>query len=242
MSQPNLPNITPNITLTREESINILLSSIAMQELGLAHIINAEGEKLQYALGTLTNHLASPPTFEQLIQLNKSVQSTLKSVSENETLLKGKLDSILEMPTMIGPTGPTGVTGAAGAVTSVNGQTGVVVVDAQNIGAFSYTTISSNTDLNTLIMPGVYSSDGISGSPVNGPNINPNWTVYVSVIAPGIKTPSILQLFISNPSIYVRSQTNNTWNSWQVFGTTGPTGPTGSTGFTGPTGPTGSTG
>ncbi|HFK1410226.1 TPA: hypothetical protein ACGXKU_006546, partial [Bacillus cereus] len=83
MSQPNLPDITPDISLTREEAINLLLSSIAMQELGLAHIINAEGEKLQYALGTLaTNNLATPPTFDQLIQLNKSVQSTLKSASE----------------------------------------------------------------------------------------------------------------------------------------------------------------
>ncbi|MEX0418494.1 hypothetical protein [Bacillus sp. C30] len=44
MSQPNLPDINPNITLTREEAINLLLSSIAMQELGLAHIIN-EREK-----------------------------------------------------------------------------------------------------------------------------------------------------------------------------------------------------
>ncbi|MFQ6341187.1 collagen-like protein, partial [Bacillus sp. AF62] len=67
MSQPNLPDITPDISLTREEAINLLLSSIAMQELGLAHIINAEGEKLQYALGTLaTNNLATPPTFDQL--------------------------------------------------------------------------------------------------------------------------------------------------------------------------------
>lgn len=46
MSQPNLPIITPNISLTREETINLLLASIAMQELGLAHIINVEGEKL----------------------------------------------------------------------------------------------------------------------------------------------------------------------------------------------------
>ncbi|MFT4142698.1 MAG: collagen-like protein, partial [Bacillus sp. (in: firmicutes)] len=115
MSQPNLPDITPNISLTREEAINLLLSSIAMQELGLAHIINAEGEKLQYALGTLANNsLATPPTFDQLIQLNKSVQSTLKSASETEMLLKGKLESVMEMLTMIGPTGNTGPTGNAG--------------------------------------------------------------------------------------------------------------------------------
>ncbi|SFX30094.1 hypothetical protein SAMN04487866_10410, partial [Thermoactinomyces sp. DSM 45891] len=53
MSQANIPNISPNISITREDAVNLLLSSIALEELGLSHIINAEGEKLQYVLGTL---------------------------------------------------------------------------------------------------------------------------------------------------------------------------------------------
>ncbi|PEA86359.1 hypothetical protein CON71_30415, partial [Bacillus thuringiensis] len=60
MSQANIPNITPTVSLTREESVNLILSSIALQELGLAHIINAEGEKIQYALGLLTQSLSPP--------------------------------------------------------------------------------------------------------------------------------------------------------------------------------------
>ncbi|GGH40524.1 hypothetical protein [Paenibacillus segetis] len=53
MSQANIPNITPSINVTREDAINLLLSSVALEEIGLSHIINAEGENLQYVLGTL---------------------------------------------------------------------------------------------------------------------------------------------------------------------------------------------
>lgn len=45
VSQPNLPNITPVVTLSRDDTINLLLSSIAMEELEMAHILNAEGKK-----------------------------------------------------------------------------------------------------------------------------------------------------------------------------------------------------
>jgi len=53
MSQANIPNMTPNISLSREDAINLILASIAMEEMSLSHILNAEGEKLQYVLGTL---------------------------------------------------------------------------------------------------------------------------------------------------------------------------------------------
>ncbi|WP_042891082.1 hypothetical protein, partial [Bacillus cereus] len=112
------------MTLTREESINLILASIAMQELGLAHIINAEGEKIQFALGTLTESLSPPPTFDQLIQLNQSVQSTLQSAMENEIFLKAKLEGVLSTPVLTGPTGPIGPTGPSGGPIGPTGNTG----------------------------------------------------------------------------------------------------------------------
>ena len=55
MSMPSFPNIDPPIQ--REDAVNQILSSIAMEELGLSHILNAEGEKLQYILGTIPDFL-----------------------------------------------------------------------------------------------------------------------------------------------------------------------------------------
>jgi hypothetical protein len=97
LSFPNIPNVTPSIEITRQEVINLLLASIAFEELGLAHIINAEAEKIQFVLGTL-NGVNLSPTIEDLIALNKSVDTTLKNVIKKEMLLQFKLEEVLEIP------------------------------------------------------------------------------------------------------------------------------------------------
>ena len=51
MSLPNFPQTNP--ALTREASLNEIIAAIAAEELSLSHILNTEGEKLQYVLGTL---------------------------------------------------------------------------------------------------------------------------------------------------------------------------------------------
>ncbi|RXZ80750.1 hypothetical protein EBB07_17345 [Paenibacillaceae bacterium] len=95
MSQANIPNITPMITLTRDDAINLLLSSIALEELGLSHIINAEGEKLQYVLGTLPGVTSLSPTLSDLLTINDSVRETLREVGKKEWILTNKLESVL---------------------------------------------------------------------------------------------------------------------------------------------------
>ncbi|MED1015284.1 BclA C-terminal domain-containing protein [Bacillus atrophaeus] len=124
MSQPNLPNITPVVTLSRDDTINLLLSSIAMEELGMAHILNAEGEKIQYALGTLPGLTGPPSTLDDVLNMNASVRDTLDSLMKQELLLGSKLDSIANIPTLAGPTGVTGPTGPAGGPTGATGATG----------------------------------------------------------------------------------------------------------------------
>ncbi|MFF2015320.1 hypothetical protein [Paenibacillus sp. NPDC058177] len=116
MSQANIPNITPQITLTRDEVINLILSSIAMQELGLSHIINTEAEKIQFALGTLPGGSTTPATFPEIIQINQNVRETLKEVVKTEWVLQNKMDSL---KVFLGPeSGVTGPTGSGGGPTS----------------------------------------------------------------------------------------------------------------------------
>ncbi|UOQ86651.1 hypothetical protein [Gracilibacillus salinarum] len=97
MSQSNIPNITPDITIDREDVINLLLASIALEELGLAHIINAEGEKLQYVLGTLPGVSSPQATISDVLNMNNSVNQTIKTLTKKEWILENKLENILDL-------------------------------------------------------------------------------------------------------------------------------------------------
>lgn len=97
MSLPNIPNITPNISLTREDSIMLLLSSIAMEEMALSHIINAEAEKLQYVLGTLNDQPSGNYTLEDIMKVNKSAYRMMNSVTLKEILLQVKLSNVMDL-------------------------------------------------------------------------------------------------------------------------------------------------
>jgi len=90
MSLPNIPDIAPKIELKRNEVINLLLASIAMEEIGLSHILNAEGEKIQAAL-------AEKASVEELLKINSSVERTLRNVLKNQMLLQFKLEDVLAL-------------------------------------------------------------------------------------------------------------------------------------------------
>ncbi|MEG1582291.1 MAG: hypothetical protein RR334_03985 [Clostridia bacterium] len=79
-----MPVITPG-TITRGESVGDIIESIAMEESGISHILNAESEKL--------NSVINMPnvTPDQLIAVNNSVKSTVDNVINLEMNLKNKL-------------------------------------------------------------------------------------------------------------------------------------------------------
>jgi hypothetical protein len=93
MGLPTVPAIPPISTVT---AANLLLTSIAFEELGLAHIINAEGEKIQAALGTLNG----PPlagSITDLLNIDASVSRTLRNVIKKEMLLQFKLEDVIDL-------------------------------------------------------------------------------------------------------------------------------------------------
>ncbi|WZX99376.1 hypothetical protein NSQ26_08530 [Bacillus sp. FSL W7-1360] len=106
MSQASMPNFTPTITIDRDAVVNLLLASIAMEEMGLAHIINAEGEKIQYVLGTLPGITGPPATVEQIIEINESVASMLDAIFKKEMILESKLKNVVKILDLPVPTGP----------------------------------------------------------------------------------------------------------------------------------------
>jgi hypothetical protein len=100
MSQANIPNITPIISVTLEQTIPLLLASIALEEIALAHIMNAEAEKIQFVLGTLSTENVLVPnsiTISNLLTINQSVSQTMKDVIKKEMLLQFKLESVLKL-------------------------------------------------------------------------------------------------------------------------------------------------
>ena len=95
MSMPTFP--TNMNTPTPEEALSQIISSIAMEELGLSHIINAEGEKIQYVLGTLEGSTPPDPvTLDDVLKINDSVQKMLETILFKNIILKSKLSEALD--------------------------------------------------------------------------------------------------------------------------------------------------
>jgi len=134
MSLPEFPTISP--ALSREDAINQIISSIAMEELGLSHIINAEGEKLQYILGTIPGVSGLSATIEDVLKVNESVRAVLQNATESQTLLRSKLHQALNSGVLTGPTGPRGPSGPV----SVDVEPNITLIDpggqasVENIG------------------------------------------------------------------------------------------------------------
>ncbi len=95
MSMPNIPNMNPSITVTRDDAVNMILSSIGMEELSLAHIVNAEAEKIQFALGTLDT-ADGAASLEDIMAVNASAKRMLRDVIKNQMLIGMKMEDTVD--------------------------------------------------------------------------------------------------------------------------------------------------
>ena len=97
MSMPNIPDLNPNVNIDRDDALNIIIASIGMEELSLAHIVNAEAEKIQFALGTLETAGGQAATMDQILETNQLAGKVLRDVIKNQMLLGMKMEDTVEL-------------------------------------------------------------------------------------------------------------------------------------------------
>lgn len=126
----SLPTFPPAPDYKLEDSLKLILASIAMEESGLSHIINAEGEKLQFALAILEKSTDKQEALDQILCVNKSIKNLIDSIVQMQILLKGKMECAVGALDnacgggKTGPTGPQGPKGDTGATGPSGGEPG----------------------------------------------------------------------------------------------------------------------
>ena len=80
-----MPVITPGEG-TRSQAITDLIQSVALQEAALAHMMNAEGEKMQKIIAM------DDVGVDELMEMNKSVTQLISAISRLEMLFTAKLE------------------------------------------------------------------------------------------------------------------------------------------------------
>lgn len=211
-----------------------------MEELALSHVLNAEGEKLQYVLGTIDGEsgLSAPATVDELLDVNKSIRQTLTGATRYQMLLSNKLESAISTPTMQGPPGEQGPEGAQGSpgIQGPRGPEGPT--GAQGLPG-------PKGDQGQQGIQGVPGENGFSGITVRGnydPAVKYNINDYVvsdqghgfvaSVNAPTGPPPDVFE-------------SNDEWTAFVAAGAPGKQGiqgPQGQPGIPGPQGPRGAEG
>lgn len=90
-----MPVIKPS-GITREDAITDIIESIALMEAAMSHILNAEGEKIQSVVGTLipSNSNVVATSTQELLDINKSVENMVNSITMLEIILEKKLKSV----------------------------------------------------------------------------------------------------------------------------------------------------
>jgi len=96
MSMPEIPKHKhrPNI----EETIIDLLESIALEEISLSHLINAQAETLQAFVGEDLDFPTNPSNSD-ILRFNVTIQRVMETIMFKELFLLRKLESVIQIGT-----------------------------------------------------------------------------------------------------------------------------------------------
>lgn len=94
MSFPTIPDIEPVIDIDFRDAVNLLLSSIAMEEMSLSKLMDAEHDKIQYALKRCQH---GGCTLHDVTEVNKSAEDMMKTLIKLQMLLQFKLENVREL-------------------------------------------------------------------------------------------------------------------------------------------------
>lgn len=93
MSMPAFPE--KGIDITRDQAFNMILGSIALEEIALSQIMNAESEKLKHFFPA-TDGKSCVCQCRELTELNRSISDVMENVTFNQMLLKRKMCCVLD--------------------------------------------------------------------------------------------------------------------------------------------------
>ena len=94
MSFPNIPDINPYINITLEDAVNLLLTSIALEEVSLSKLMDAETCKI---LCVLNDCKHKDCVLHDAIEINKSVDNTIQNMIKLQMLLQFKLEKVKDI-------------------------------------------------------------------------------------------------------------------------------------------------
>jgi len=94
MSMPAFPK--PESILSRDQAINAILASIAIEETAIGHVIEAESEKIQYVIERAKVSNCGCADMQKILEVNRSVANLIEKATAMQIVLKDKLATVLK--------------------------------------------------------------------------------------------------------------------------------------------------
>lgn len=92
MSMPSFPRA--DVILSRDEAVNAIITSIAVEEMALSRVIEAESEKIKFVIECAKKRGCLKDDMLIILEVNKSVRELFDSITQMQIVLKEKLSLV----------------------------------------------------------------------------------------------------------------------------------------------------